>query len=257
LIAVLTEVPRLYYLFARELKRKRLEFYSLTFRDRIPGKVRVVLTSEEEAARIDFPRVVAATEESVGIAVEKAHSLSQGLKEHYSELIIGIDPGEKPGLAVLGDGSVVHAAQLTSPEDVGSALRDIMHIYSCRRVRIKVGNGGGVYRQRLLRVLQDSFSFPIELVDEHATTPTLGRGDISREVRDIIAAVNIALKPGSRLEGRVEVRPTPGEIKNIQKHSRQRSGSITISRALAERVAKGELTMERAIELHQRGKSRR
>lgn len=257
MIAVLTEVPRLYYLFARELKRRKLEFYSLTFKDRIPEKVRVVLTSEGEAERVDFPRVVTATEKSVGIAVEKAHSLSRGLREHYDELVIGIDPGEKPGLAVLGGSRVVHAAQLASPEEVKGALEDLLRIYSCGRVRIKVGNGGGVFRQRLLRVLQDSFSFPIELVDEHATTPTLGRGDFSREVRDIIAAVNIALKRGSRVRSRVEVKPTQGEIKNIQKHSRQRSGSITISRALAERVAKGELTMERAIELHLQGKNRR
>ncbi len=252
MIAVLTEVPRLYYLFARELKRRKLEFYSLTFADAIPEKVRVVLTSEEEAARVNFPCVVAATEKSAVIAVEKAHSLAKGLREHYSQLVVGIDPGEKPGLAVLGDGKVVHAAQLASPEEVSSSLEDLLRIYSCDSLVIKVGNGGGVFRQRLLRVLQKRFSFPIELVDEHATTPSLGRGDFSREVRDIIAAINIAMKQGRRLRKKVEVRPTPGEIKNIQKHSRQRSGSITISRALAERVARGELTMERAIELHLR-----
>ncbi len=249
MIAVLTEIPRMYYLFAKELKRKKLEFYSLTFRDRIPGNVKVVLTSESEAGRIDFSRVVAANERNVGIAVEKAYSISRGLRAHYSELIVGIDPGEKPGLAVVGDGSVVHVAKLASPEGVKDAIEDIMHIYSCNRVKIKVGNGGGVFRLRLLKMLQENFCFDIEIVDEHATTPSLGKGEAPREVRDIIAAINIALKRGSRLKERVEIKPTPGEIKNIQKHSRQRSGNITISRALAERVAKGELTMERAIEL--------
>ncbi len=248
MIAVLTEIPRMYYLFEKELKRKKLEFYSLTFRDRIPGNVRVVLTSEKEAGRVDFHCVVAANERNVGIAVEKAYSISRGLREHYNELTVGIDPGEKPGLAVVGDGSVVHVARLSSPEDVKSAIEDILRIYSCDRLRVKVGNGGGVYGHRLLKVLQDNFSFEIEVVDEHATTPSLGKNE-SREIRDIIAAINIALKHGSRLTERVEVKPTPGEIKNIQKHSRQRSGNITISRSLAERVAKGELTMDRAIEL--------
>lgn len=255
MIAVLTEIPRLYYLFAKELKRKKLEFYSLTFREEIPGKVKVVLTSESEAERVDFPCVVAATEKSVGIAVEKAYSLSKGLREHYDELIIGIDPGEKPGLAVVGDGSVVHVARLNSPEAVKKALKDILRIYSCKRVRIKVGNGGGVFRLRLLKVLQESFSFDIEIVNEHATTPSLGRGDVQPSIRDIIAAINIALKQGRKLKERVEIKATLGEIKNIQRDSRQRSGNITISRALAERVAKGELTMERAIELHIQRKS--
>ena len=250
MIAVLTEIPRLYYLFAKELKRKKLEFYSLTFRDEIPGKVKVVLTSESEAERVNFPCVVAAGERSVALAVEKAYTLSKGLRGHYDELVIGIDPGEKPGLAVVGDGSVVHVSHFSSPEDVKGAVEDILRIYSCRRVKIKVGNGGGVFRQRLLKVLQESFNFDIEIVDEHSTTPSLGRGDTRPEVRDIIAAINIAMKEGYGLTKKVVVKPTSGEIKNVQRDSRQRSGNITISRALAEKVARGELTMERAIELH-------
>jgi len=252
LIAVLTEFPRLYYLLTRELKRRGIAFRSLSFSDVIPPQVRVVLTSREEAERLSFPCVVKVSEESVATAVERAHLLSQGQSSRHRELIVGIDPGDRPGLAVLAGAKVVHAARLSSPEDVVKGVREILRLHTCRRMLIRVGNGGGVYGQRLIRALQENFSFDIELVDEHATTPTVSG---SAELRDVIAAVNIAMKQGRPLKHRLKPEPTRGEIKNIQRESRQRSGNITISRELASRVARGELSMEHAIELQKRRRS--
>jgi len=249
LIAVLTEFPRLYYLLARELKRRRIAFRSLSFSDAIPPQVRVVLTSREEAERLSFPCVVEVSEDSIATAVERAHLLSQGQSCRHGEVVVGIDPGEKPGLAVLAGGKVIHAAKLSSPEDVVRGLREILRLYTCRRMLIRVGDGGGIYGQRLVRALQENFRFEIELVDEHATTPTVSG---SAELRDVIAAVNIAMKRGRVLRHRLRVSPTRGEIKNIQRESRQRSGNITISKELASRVARGELSIEHAIEIQRR-----
>jgi len=250
LIAVLTEFPRLYYLLARELKRRRIAFRSLTFRESIPPQVRVVLTSRDEAERVSFPCVVEVSEDSVGTAVERAHLLAKGQRCSYGELVVGIDPGDKPGMAVLAGSRVVHASRLNSPEDVVRGLREVLRLYTCGRLLIRVGDGGGIYGQRLIRALQENFCFEIELVDEHATTPSVGSS--SPELRDVIAAVNIAMKRGRVLKRRLEVSPTMGEIKNIQRESRQMSGNITISRELACRVARGELSLERAIEIQRR-----
>jgi hypothetical protein len=247
LIAIMTEIPRFYYEAVRELKDRDIEFLTLAMDDEIPSIVSVVLTSEEEREQIDFPEVAGSTD--IKAAVDECLRIESGLGTGYKNLILGIDPGLKPGFAVLGDGKVAHAELLGSPEDILKVSKRALDTYSGKSVTFRVGKGGGVYKARVLKILQQNFDFPIEVVDESNTTPLLGRG---AAVKDIIAAVNIALKQGRILKKKIEVYPTDGEIRNLQKDSRIISGNITINKDLAKRVAKGELTIEEAIEI-QRG----
>src|SRR5881628_1240508 len=63
-----------------------------------------------------------------------------------------------------------------------------------------------------------------------------------------IAASDIAKSSGRRVEPPVEIRPTPGEVREIQRRSRLDSGGVvTISSELAGAVARGDLTLEEAI----------
>ncbi|MFQ6105664.1 MAG: hypothetical protein ACE5NL_01155, partial [Candidatus Hydrothermarchaeaceae archaeon] len=141
--------------------------------------------------------------------------------------------------------------RLNAPEDILAILKDIFKVYSAD-VLFKVGTGGGIYRKRILKMLQDNFDFRIEMVDESSTTPSaVGAGSIS-SFKDAIAAVNIALKEGRVLVNRVRLSPTAGEIRNLQKESRKFSGNITISKKLAARVALGELTLEEAVVLQRK-----
>lgn len=244
----MTEVPRFYYEAVKELKDRGIEFLTLALDDEIPSVVGVVLTSEEEREQIDFPEVVSAAD--VRAAVDECLRIKNGLTSGYESLILGIDPGLKPGFAVLGDGKVVHAELLGSPEDILKASKKVLDTYSGKSVTFRVGRGGGVYKARVLKILQENFDLPIEVVDESHTTPLTRNGTA---VKDIIAAVNIALKQGRTLKQKIEVAPTDGETKNIQRDSRIISGNITINKRLAERVARGELSIEEAIEI-QRGK---
>jgi hypothetical protein len=242
----MTEIPRFYYEAVKELKERGVEFLTLALDDEIPSIVGVVLTSVEERERIDFPGVVSA--DDMGAAVDECLRIENGLAAPYETLILGIDPGLKPGFAVLGDGKVVHAELLDTPEDILEASKKVFETYSGKGVTFRVGRGGGVYKERVLKILQENFDFPIEVVDESHTTPPTGNGTA---VKDVIAAVNIALKQGRILKQKIDVSPTNGEIKNIQRDSREVSGNITISKLLAERVARGELTIEEAIEIQQ------
>jgi hypothetical protein len=242
----MTEIPRFYYESVKELKNRGMEFLTLALDDEIPSIVGVVLTTEEEREQIDFSEVVSA--DDINAAVDECLRIENGLAAPYESLILGIDPGLKPGFAVLGDGKVVHAELLGTPEDILEASRKVLDTYSSRRVTFRVGRGGGVYKERVLKILQENFDFPIEVVDESHTTPLTGSGTA---VKDVIAAVNIALKQGRILKQKIDVSPTNGEIKNIQRDSREVSGNITISKLLAERVAKGELSIEEAIEAQQ------
>ena len=247
MIAIVTEVPRFYYEAARELKNRDIEFLTLALDDEIPSIVGVVLTSEEERERIDFPEVVGTGDTKA--AVDECLRIEGGVYADYEGLILGIDPGPKPGFAVLGDGKVVHAELLGSPEDILEVSKKVLDTYSGKRVTFRVGKGGGVYKTRILKILQENLDFPIEVVDERSTTPLFDRGTA---VKDIIAAVNIALKQGRVLKEKVEIHPKDGEIKNLQKDSRIISGNITINKNLAKRVARGELTLEEAVEIQRK-----
>jgi hypothetical protein len=86
----------------------------------------------------------------------------------------------------------------------------------------------------------------VEIVDEHSTSSNTPQGGVQPR-SDASAALNIALKKGTSLERAAQTRIKQGEIKNIQNDSRAASENLTISRALARKVAKGELSLEEAI----------
>ncbi|MFQ5815031.1 MAG: hypothetical protein ACE5G7_00855, partial [Candidatus Hydrothermarchaeaceae archaeon] len=149
----------------------------------------------------------------------------------------------------FADGTLVETEQLRSPEEVLEEVRRAIAVFGGRKSILRVGMGGGIYNMRILKALQERMgdNVKIEIVDETSTTP--GTGEIpSPELKDIAAAVKIALKNGQSLKRRVEVNPAPGEIKQLQRKSRKINGNITISRQLAEKVALGELTLEAAVE---------
>jgi len=81
----------------------------------------------------------------------------------------------------------------------------------------------------------------VEVVDEAGTTHRTAQPDVD-------AAIDIAKSSGRRVEPPVEIRPTPGEVREIQRRSRLDSGGVvTISSELAGAVARGDLSLEEAI----------
>lgn len=238
-IALVTEHPKFYYEAVRELKNRDLAFLSLKPGQEIPPEVSVVLTTAQERKKINFPKVV--VHKYVQAAVSEALRILKGFGTKHRRLIIGIDPGRKPGIAVVGDGKVIETHNINSPEDVLKRIKDVLAVHSASEVTLRVGRGGGIYKLRILKLLQDSLKLQIEIVDETSTTPA-GKSNTA-------AAVNIALKEGRQLGEKVKLSPKPGEIKNLQKESRLLSGNITISKKLAEEVAKGKLSLEEALEI--------
>jgi hypothetical protein len=86
-----------------------------------------------------------------------------------------------------------------------------------------------------------SQEYQVEIVDERGTTP---RSDMP----DQEAAIGIAFIRGHPAKRKYSISPSPGEIKDLQTRSRvQSKGKITISKSLADRVAKGEMTLDEAI----------
>ena len=240
-MGVLTEDFRLYHDLISHLKERDIPFVSLSFQDEVPPEVGAVLTSPQEADRVDFPGCVAVQE--VADAVAKALQLLRG-KTRYDEIVVGVDPGPRPGVAILGDGEVIDTRTAPSPEAVLEVCLGALTNYECEAFVVRVGHGDRTNRNRILNVLS-RHGLRSEIVDEQGTTNRLRRRE---DARNIEAAVDIGTGQGVAAERSYAIHPTRGELKEIQRRSRLRSGGrLTISQELAEKVVRGEMTLAEAL----------
>lgn len=241
-VAVITEDFRFFYGAVRCLKEKGQPFISQGFHDPLPLNVELVLTTEAERKRLRGKKVIASDDPEE--AVRTALALMQG--GSYNRVVVGVDPGPRPGLAVIGDGKVLHSDALLSPEDVGPAVREFLSLIKTNELLVRVGHGDRTNRDRVVNSLW-SITRNIEMVDETSTTPRTGRSDAD-------AAIAIARMHGELIPTRPQVEPTPGELKEVQRLSRIHShGAVTISSLLARDVARGALSLDEAIK-KQKGK---
>lgn len=244
-IGLLTEDPRTYFEMLEVLRERGLRFVSLDFYEPIPANIGVIITTEHERERVPFDKLV--TDEDPDTAVSRANLMLSGEGE-IREIRIGVDPGVRPGFAVLGDGAVLMRSLAKTPESVCELVDSVVREYPMASVIVRVGNGDRTNRNRIFNALWDE-GHMVEIVDESNTTTR-------SQTPDEDAAVEIAMTPGYRPAKRQETNPCDGEIRNIQRISRLESkGSLTVSRNLAKKVALGELTLNDAIELQRKGTS--
>ncbi|MEM3395995.1 MAG: hypothetical protein QW620_00600 [Thermoplasmata archaeon] len=239
LIGIATTNVPVYYEILRLLKEKNLAFEVLVPGEEIPLHVGVVITTKEERNLIDFEDVVTYDGEPETTVLE-AMKLLMG-KEIIHELVVGIDPGEHIGVAVVGDGVVLARATVFSADAVVEMVKTYLKVFKAFRKLLRVGHGDITKRNKIISVLW-KLKIPIEIVNEQGTTT------ITQEP-DVEAAVRIAMHEGKDISSRPKVEPSAGELRNIQRISRIKSnGKITISRKYAREVARGEITIEEAIE---------
>ncbi len=241
-VALVTKDPALYGELAGFLRERGLPCVSLFPGQRIPERVAVVLTSPSEASLIEHPHVLTVAEDgdrrALGAAVE--HALEAG--DPLEEIVVGIDPGPRPGYSILAGDTCLGEGSLDSPESAGSFANQLHHRFPSRSVVYRVGTGDPPARNRIVNTLL-SHRRAVELVNERGTTPR-GR----RRPRDAAAARSIARAHGDRIREPLTSRFTAGEIANLQRLSREGSGGrITIPRSSAERVLVGDISLAEAV----------
>ena len=232
-IGVRTENFRLSFQILKELKKRKCSFVMLSNTD---SWDEILITSPEEAAGGDIPAI----EDEVEIAVERAIHAAKGL-DSAVRLNFGIDPGPRPGIAWLADGVVIGSAQLENFEGVADHIAGISTAVQHSRMFVNVGDGAPIIRDRIINqlILRGIETYQ---VNEYKTSTG------SRSKAHIHAATRIALMGGERVNEIRKLKPTTGDLKEIQRQSRiQSSGGITISTELARMVACGEITMDEAI----------
>ena len=237
-IGILTEDFRFFYELVRRLKELGVEFVSLEKGTKAPPNVGVVLTTPEEAADIDFEPLVAA--EDVETAINVARCVLAG-GTRFRTVVVGVDPGSTTGIAIYGEGRLLATDEADSPEKAGMSLVKLLSCLRYAHSVARVGHGDATKRDRVIRSIWGLVD-EVEVVDETGTTARIGHDDVE-------AAKRIAMSKGERVESPPDLKPTAGEVRDIQRLSRIASrGQVTISTELATAVAKGEMTMAQALQ---------
>ncbi|MDL5362394.1 hypothetical protein [Halalkalicoccus sp. NIPERK01] len=238
MIVVATEDFEVYHGVVGELRERGVAFTTIEPGEDLPEHAQVVITGPADELPGGVESIRADPDDPRG-AVEAALST---LREGDGRTIVGVDPGDRPGIAVLSGETVVAAFQVPLADAAELVLEEVRGGVD---PLVRIGDGARLQGATIVNALD---GVRVELVDETGTTPSLGTG--ARGMGDVLAAVNIARMEGDAVESR-EIEPTAGELTVIKRRSRERSPeNREIDEALAKRVAHGELTVEEALEEH-------
>ncbi|ADD03677.1 uncharacterized protein Nmag_0078 [Natrialba magadii ATCC 43099] len=242
MIVVATADFEVYHGVVNELRDRGTEFTTVELGAALPEQTAVVITDAAAAGEFEGHQTIVADPEDSRRAVDQALTAMRG---SGGRIIVGVDPGRKPGIAVLDGEMVVAAFQVPIADAVDVIQQEVS---DAPDPVVRIGDGARLQSSKLVNELED---VRVELVDETGTTPYLGTG--GRGMEDVLAAVNIARLEGEVVDAR-DIEPTAGELQVIKDRSREQSRTNrAIDDVLARRVAAGELTIAEALAEHRTG----
>ena len=140
---------------------------------------------------------------------------------------------------------LLQKTQVDSPENVVKIIKRFLREYPAIETIIRIGHGSIITRNRIINSLIP-LEIPIEIVDETKTTPPQ---QIQRSERDREAAAIIALLSGGKVQKKLPLKLTKGDIKNIQERSRiLTNGKFSISEKTASKILLGKISLKEAVE---------
>jgi hypothetical protein len=163
-VGIYTHNFRFYHEVVNVLKSWRIKSVSVDDIDHLPFDVSIILSSsKDEKIREKQVRTDSATE-----AVRAAIPFLLG-KEKFHNLIIGIDPGPKPGIAVLGDDILLEAFEAPSIDSLIVSIKTIVAGYRYSAYKVRIGHGDIPNRDRIIFKLKAAGMVP-DIVDETNTS---------------------------------------------------------------------------------------
>jgi len=243
-IVVATADFEVYHDVVGELRDRGVTFTTVEPGDDLPEGTRVVVAGPDDEVDPGEASLIRVPPDAPRRAVEEALATLRG---GGGRTVVGVDPGERPGIAVLSGETVVAAFAVPLTDAVETIERELEGAVD---PVVRVGDGARLQGARMVEALED---VRVELVDETGTTPYLGQGTRGTGLRDVLAAVNIARLDGEAIGSR-DVEPTAGEIQVVKNRSREQSPeNRELTDRLARRVALGELSLEEAMAEHREG----
>jgi hypothetical protein len=198
-VAIATVQGKAYFLIVNKLKEKQIPFISLVPGEIVSSEVKAVITTEQEKDRIRHERILVYDGETEldGLTNELIKIL-QG-KEAYERIVVGVDPGEVFGLAVIADGKVNETENCFSVQEVLKKTKNIIKNvdFSSTAVTIKIGSGVQKYK-KLIKVFNRALppAVVLQVVSEAGTNRSLNHNKHRRGLRDIASAIRIAGRAG-------------------------------------------------------------
>jgi len=206
-IAVATVQGKAYYLIVNELKKRNIQFLSLTPTELIPVEIETVMTTDKEKHLINHKNVLVYKEgDDLEAMINSALQTAHG-KRYYEKLTIGIDPGKVLGFAVIADGKVVEAENCFKVEEAIEKIKRVLKNLSdatTTSTTVKIGNGVPAIKEDLMRALDETLpqNVVLESVEEAGTTRYINEAKHRRELKDIASAIRIAGRNGSAFQRR-------------------------------------------------------
>lgn len=207
-VAIATVQGKAYFLIVNKLREQNISFISLTPDEPVPPKVRLVITTEQEKSLVKHEKIlVFHDEDELDNLINEVKKILLG-KEAFERIVIGVDPGEATGLAVMADGKVIEEGNCYSTQEVinniTKAIRNVN--FSQTAVSVKIGNGVPVYKE-LLEALDGALppQVALEVVSEAGTNKPLKENRHSRGIRHISSAIHIAGRTGHIVSRRKQV----------------------------------------------------
>ncbi len=198
-VAVATVKGKAYFFLVNCLREQRIPFLSVVPGDPVPSEVKVVITTEGENDLISHPKILVFHDESeLENLVNEVKQLLEG-KEAYEKIVIGVDPGEAIGFAVVADGKVISQDTCFSTNElVKSISKTVKNVnFSLTNVSVKIGNGVPVFKEILENL---DIALPpqvkLEVVSEVGTNKPVKESRHSRRIRHITSAISIASRTG-------------------------------------------------------------
>jgi len=203
-VAVATVSGKAYYLIVDALKARNVPFISIKPGENVPVGIKVVITTDREQQLVDHERTLVYRE---GVEpetlVSRALQISQG-KEYFERIVVGVDPGEVFGVAVLADGKIVETYNCFSIDEALRRIRSIVENSSTHAasVSVKIGDGVPDCKERLLHVLDECLALNVmlESVGEAGTNRCGDEAKHRRGLRDIVSAIKIAGRNGRKYQ---------------------------------------------------------
>jgi hypothetical protein len=197
-IAVATVNGRAYFKLVNELYNKRLSFLSLKPWDSVPSNIKVVITTKEEYSKVEHHTILCYEQDSnPESVVDEAFLKTQG-KQGYKKIVVGVDPGNSCGIAILGDNKVIETKTASSINDATKLIVENMKRFPAETKIVRVGDGTPEYTTALVSLLDELLpqEILVEIVKE-AGTSRLPRKSVNRRLlKDKVSAIKIAGRTG-------------------------------------------------------------
>jgi RNase H-fold protein (predicted Holliday junction resolvase) len=198
-IAVATLDAKAYYTLTSLLKELNLSFSSITPSELPDIGVRLVLTTRQEKRLLRAGEIICLEDIAGDASVAKEEIFSILYQRSEDILLIGIDPGERTGIAVYYREKEMAEEITQSIEETLLKVGAFVRGSRAEEMIIRIGDGKPQMARHIARRLVREFKnkVEVEIVDERGTS-TITNLDRTGELRDLRSARLISLRHGRR-----------------------------------------------------------